>query len=167
MFRTDVMVAHTPRLVYGKLKNLLCTRRKLKTLIRTTFPGASHSFDKFFQTNSIQSQISEHAPSYSAFFIHQAEQQMFCTDVVVLKAFGCFLRQTQDPSRTLTQTFHSVGHRSHSLSADRGMILLHPPWYCLLNLFGSDVSFSRYYKSRATSLGRMPDFEKTQHLQSA
>src|SRR4051794_10215456 len=110
MLSTDVMMSHAAGFVNGKLQNPLGSGREFRLRRRGASRSARHALDQFLDTPLFQTEFTQHTPGDTSLFADQPQQQVFRSDVVVLKPFGFFLRQTQNAPRSLRKALHLIRH---------------------------------------------------------
>jgi hypothetical protein len=85
MLRADVMVAQAAGFIHPIFKYFFRPRCKIQPRILGALTGTTHSFDKFFYTARIELKVAQCTPRNPAVLAHQAEQQMFSTNIAVMK----------------------------------------------------------------------------------
>jgi hypothetical protein len=77
-------MSHPTGLIYRKLKDFFRPCRKVEVATWGTMPRISEAIHKFFDTALFQAKVTQDTPRNSAFFAHEAKQQMFCANLTVL-----------------------------------------------------------------------------------
>src|SRR5258708_28038254 len=108
MFGSNVMMVQAASFIHGEFDHLFGALSQTTLAQDDTISAPNNKFDGATNLVQLNTEVPQHLSSDTLAFAHKTEQQVFCPDVVVLKALGFFLSETQDPPGPLGELVKSI-----------------------------------------------------------
>ncbi len=108
VFCANVIMIQAASFIDGELNHLFGTGSQTNLAQDDTISPANDVFNGAPNFVEIDAEVTQDFRSNALAFAHQAEQQMFCADVVVLEALGFFLSEAQDFSCSLCKLIKPI-----------------------------------------------------------
>src|SRR5436305_1606016 len=95
VFRPNIVMVQPPCLIHRQFNHLFSTRSKSDLPRHHALSTANDAFNSVASHIQVYIQGSENFCGQPLTFTHQAQQQVFCPNIVVLKSLGLFLCQCE------------------------------------------------------------------------
>src|SRR6266700_1541866 len=108
MFRTNIMMIHATSFIYSQLNYFLGTWGKPDLTQHDMVSMPDNIFNSIPHFLKLNTELMQHFGCNTLPLAHEAEQQMFCPNIIVLKALSFFLRKAEDPPCSFGKLIKSI-----------------------------------------------------------
>src|SRR5438270_13711148 len=114
VFRPNIVMVQAPCLIHCQFHHLFSTRSKSDLPMHHALAAANDGFNSVTSHIQVYIQGGENFCGQPLTFTHQAQQQVFCPNIVVLKSLGLFLCQCEYFACPHSESVKSICHVFYS-----------------------------------------------------
>src|SRR6266516_6840961 len=119
MFCTNIMMIQATSFIYCQLNHLFGLWRQADLTEHDAISTANNKFDGAANFVQFNTEIRQYFRSHTFAFAYETQQEVFCTDVVVLEALRLFLSKIQNFPASLCELIKPVPIRGRRWSWGR------------------------------------------------
>jgi hypothetical protein len=99
-------MAHALGFFESEFKDLLCARRKVD-LSAAVLPGPGEPLHDFLHSTDLEAKLAQDAAGDPTLLANQAEEQVFCADIVVAHLLSFLVCEAEHTPGSLCKSIHS------------------------------------------------------------
>src|SRR5438874_6227657 len=149
VFRPNIVMIQASCLIHCQFNHLFSTRSKSDLPRHHALAAANDAFNSVACHIQVYIQGSENFCGQPLTFTHQAQQQVFCPNIVVLKALGLFLCQCEYFACPRSESVKPISHGLNSSYATGSSLHMHssdePDLFLFTGVFNGSCLYIRHF----------------------